>query len=611
MFVFPFSESGELPDVPFLHLSFVISYVMKSDLLFCRKIENYENPKTTKSRLELYGAEIMDRFYTELIGLDDEDKKRQTEKKGGKTLVTLLDTMVINNRQDQRKHFKDLLVCRDKKNTEFTKLTPVDPSLWKPALTRNGFVKQLVIDLPDSCLAFECEWPKAAEEWFERKRMSEFPTKELIEKVRHTGIRLVPESPANVPESDRDAYWKYFFQPAEDIISENAVNDAQLVCFSATKLILDIVEVDTVIPLTVLKHAFFYMCEEIETSLWTSNPGKCVSDFIGRLYKNICDKNFPNYFIRTTNMFHASVQQTDITHCAKRLLVARRHPFVCLYLAVAPCLAKHSSLAMMFDDVVSDVPLYMEDRNNMATMKRCFLRLAGLSTEDAVVDGDYSRAYTKCLQFMSEFNNWLGESAFQRNQDLLQILSYLSAQDRWILAFYIDMSEGTQFMDVVNTEAVQTGDISDIFGLELKKTLQSFQPMLKEIKMPVYLLHVENVYSTANAVLSILKDLKLPPILLNSAIRYFLDKFSPKLEQLVADPKVSVFTKHKAIKESRAILMDSIIICGKQALENRQKMLSQVKDMIENYRKLMYEGQVKTASSLYRHILRLLSDVGN
>lgn len=584
---------------------------MKSDLLSYRKIEKFEKPKLTKSRLELYGAEMMDRFYTELIGLDNEDKKRQTEKTGRKTLVTLLDTMVINNRQDQRKHFKDLLVCRDKKNTKFTKLTPVDPSLWKPALTRNGFVKQLFIDLPDSCLAFECEWPEAAEEWLERKRMYEFPTKELIEKVRHSGIRLVPESPTNVPETDRDAYWKYLFQPAEDIISENAIDDAQLVCFSATKLILDTVEVDTVIPLPILKHAFFYMCEEIEPGLWTSNPGKCVSDFIGRLYKNLCDKTFPNYFIRTTNMIHASVQQTDITHCAKRLLVARHHPFVCLYLSVAPCLAKHSSLAIMFDDVVSDVPVYMEGRNKMATIKGCFLRLAGLSVEDAVFDSDYSRAYTKCLQYMSEFNNWLGKSAFQCNQDLLQILSYLSAQDRWILAFYIDMSEGTQFMAVVNTEAEQTRDISEMFGPELKKILLSFQPMLEEIKVPVYLLYVENVFSTAKEVLSVLKDLKLPPLLLNNAIRYFLDKFTPKLEQLVADPKVSVFTKHKVIKESRVILMNCMILCGEQTLKNRQRMLSQVKDMIENYKTLMYEGQVRTASSLYRHIVQLLSNMRN
>ena len=156
----------------------------------------------------------------------------------------------------------------------------------------------------DCSLAVRCqEWPVVANEFKERKRMSGFPSKELLKKVISLGCLVVPKYP---DESKTMLEWRLSFCLIEREVMLSLTDD-QRRCYLLFKAIWRqflCPPIGKALQSYHLKNVFLWECENVPRNDWTD--ATLVARIMGllqRLQHNLFTGHCPHYVLPVNNLF--------------------------------------------------------------------------------------------------------------------------------------------------------------------------------------------------------------------------------------------------------------------------------------------------------------------
>lgn len=499
---------------------------MNSGILY--SMQTITKVKTTeKFKLEYFDQEN-DSLYTKIIITN---KKTERNDRGNRTPISSFiipkDTKVLRNLENRNLNYKDLHLCIQGSPVGYTKLRPMVPEVWKTVLAKEGTLS--ISDIHSNVpLAFECEWPPVADEWVGRKRLCGWPSKDLVQKIQDQGVRVVP-SASNVSKDESE--WKLEFIAAENMLIQQALEVVHVDCFRATKLILDWLSISETLCTPVLKHTFFYFCEETGCDQWTAKPGLCLVRFMLKLLNNSKLKCFPNYFMKDLNMLDSHDIAVQLQKCTRRLMAALYHPFVCLYSSLDKTLVFQDILEQIFDDLIGDIHEHVVDSNDFESVQGCFVKTVAKIVQASVYDRDFQLAEDQLLVMMHNLNRFLGWPCYTLDNFLLEIFSnWKSILDKWTFAFYIDMTGKGNFMSAVNLDVDSLVNLSEVYGEEIEKQIKVLNKDIGDVKIPEQLVQSKTVAITSVRLLSVFKNLNISGMQIGKIFTSCLNKLSMKVK---------------------------------------------------------------------------------
>ena len=171
-----------------------------------------------------------------------------------------------------------------------------------PALTCKGDEKQGPYDSMD---AFECDtWPPLATEWLTRRRKYDWPSSDLIQKIKSYGFIMV--NTFHPLSDEKRLQWRLPFSRQERLLVLH-FNSAQMKCYVLLKLIK--ININKEIGEETLtsyhcKTCMFYMLENTPNKMWIpENLASCLLMCLKQIRLWVMNDNCPNYFIPGENMF--------------------------------------------------------------------------------------------------------------------------------------------------------------------------------------------------------------------------------------------------------------------------------------------------------------------
>ena len=148
------------------------------------------------------------------------------------------------------------------------------------------------------------DWPECASKWLSRRRIHDWPSKELIKQCKSLGFIVVS---ACHPASDEKQFqWRISFSYQERLLVTQ-FNSVQLKCYILLKiikkeLIQQEIKEDTLTSYH-LKTCMLYILENTPSELWVpENLVGCVIMCLRLIHLWIRDEKIPNYFIPGENM---------------------------------------------------------------------------------------------------------------------------------------------------------------------------------------------------------------------------------------------------------------------------------------------------------------------
>ena len=157
----------------------------------------------------------------------------------------------------------------------------------------------------DTVFALSCtDWSDCAQEWLSRRRIHDWPSKELIKQCKSLGFIVVS---ACHPASDEKQFqWRISFSHQERLLVTQ-FNSVQLKCYILLKiikkeLIKQYIKEDTLTSYH-LKTCMLYILENTPSELWVpENLVGCLIMCLRQIHLWIRDEKIPNYFIPGENM---------------------------------------------------------------------------------------------------------------------------------------------------------------------------------------------------------------------------------------------------------------------------------------------------------------------
>ena len=157
----------------------------------------------------------------------------------------------------------------------------------------------------DTVLALSCtEWPECAREWLLRRRIHDWPSKELIKQCKSLGFIVVS---ACHPASDEKQFQSRISFSHQERLLVTQFNSVQLKCYILLKiikkeLIKQYIKQDTLTSYH-LKTCMLCILENTPSELWIpENLVGCLIMCLRQIHLWIRDENIPNYFIPGENM---------------------------------------------------------------------------------------------------------------------------------------------------------------------------------------------------------------------------------------------------------------------------------------------------------------------
>ncbi|XP_071177818.1 uncharacterized protein [Mytilus edulis] len=150
------------------------------------------------------------------------------------------------------------------------------------------------------------QWPVEASEYKTRRRIFNWPTKQLFNEIIESGYFLAAVGSKESKNKEKEVQWRVSFNKAEQLIIES-FNETQIHCLMILKNIKNKLLPKAVgknITSYTMKTVMFWCLEETRDIIWKpSNLMGCVLHCISTL-KQFLEKVFlPNYFIRKRNQF--------------------------------------------------------------------------------------------------------------------------------------------------------------------------------------------------------------------------------------------------------------------------------------------------------------------
>ena len=144
-------------------------------------------------------------------------------------------------------------------------------------------------------------WPNAAKDWPKRDRTSNWPNKEIVEKIISEGCNIVPVFHTNSKEPELE--WRMSFSRAELTLMHN-ISCSQRQCYLLLKTLhsQELKKPKALVSYH-LKTLFLWMCEMIPLEEWNpDNIGTCLMKMLDHLYHCLKERNLPSYFIPKNNL---------------------------------------------------------------------------------------------------------------------------------------------------------------------------------------------------------------------------------------------------------------------------------------------------------------------
>ena len=196
------------------------------------------------------------------------------------------------------------------------------------------------------CLEFK-SWPESANEWINRHRLYEWPSKQLINKIKSKGCHIMAigsktlkstSCKLNVGESmwmEDPFQWRLSFSLAEKYLVYD-FNNTQFLVYGILKILnQELFSKDPVVKNCIcsyfLKTILFWAIEETPFEYWI--PEKlifCVDMCFQKLIEWLENGFCPNYFIRENNMFLGKVQEWELGYISKQLSDIYQEGWRCL-----------------------------------------------------------------------------------------------------------------------------------------------------------------------------------------------------------------------------------------------------------------------------------------
>src|SRR6218665_459559 len=152
------------------------------------------------------------------------------------------------------------------------------------------------------------QWPKEAQGWLNRPRLSGWPTIDIVSKVLQTGCHVVCVQHRSC--RDDKLQWRFSFSLAEVILLQSWTQIQQIVYhllrfFAKRELIQQNCPKDDEVLCTYhLKTLMLWTCEERSSKWWSSSTLISIcSELLQRLLEWLERRFFPNYFIPDANLF--------------------------------------------------------------------------------------------------------------------------------------------------------------------------------------------------------------------------------------------------------------------------------------------------------------------
>lgn len=196
------------------------------------------------------------------------------------------------------------------------------------------------------CLQYK-DWPVFANEWIERKRSYEWPSKELIRKIKTLGCHLMAIGSKKINTNFHSVdsvdsiwigdplQWRISFSLAEKHLVYS-FNNTQFLTYGIFKLLnQEVFSQDSIVKNCIcsyfLKTVLFWTIEETPSDCW--KPERlvyCVDICFQRLIEWTKNGFCPNYFIRDNNMFLGKVQECQLEYISSKLNELHKEGWRCL-----------------------------------------------------------------------------------------------------------------------------------------------------------------------------------------------------------------------------------------------------------------------------------------
>ena len=188
-------------------------------------------------------------------------------------------------------------------------------------------------------------WPPIAKSWIDRKRPSNWPSKETIQTIVSKGCRVVPKPHGRSGEDETE--WRFSFSEAEGILFGTLTCD-QRKCFTAFKALIKYIiykledksKEEINLSTYCLKTIFLWACETIPVDHWHTTDGwsKCLLYMIDNLYISVKARQIPGYFIPECNLSD-TMKQSDSGPLLDEIETLRCHPIsnAAIFIKVTKC----------------------------------------------------------------------------------------------------------------------------------------------------------------------------------------------------------------------------------------------------------------------------------
>ena len=142
------------------------------------------------------------------------------------------------------------------------------------------------------------EWPSEAEAWKYRRRVSKWPTKEIVQAVSSQPVYLVPATTGDGSKS-----WSFCFASAERALLRHATVVQKFVFYALLQLLPVRGACADVLGVEEMRTAWLWTLEERETTWWaTGETARCVRGVLGRLAAAVDEGVLCHYFMPQCNL---------------------------------------------------------------------------------------------------------------------------------------------------------------------------------------------------------------------------------------------------------------------------------------------------------------------
>ena len=200
-----------------------------------------------------------------------------------------------------------------------------------PAITAN-YVENIQwksMDV-DAVFALPCpEWPKEADLWPTRQRSSGWPSKQLNQGVIADGCHVVPMS--HCKSRNPDIEWRYSFSVAERTLAQS-LTDSQRQCFILLKtVVMHELSHSNVLTSYHMKTVFFWQCEKIPVSEWSTETGLAASLLwlLDELVYCVATHCLPHYLSQRTICLTTSTPTSSRTSHVRLVVSVTIHSVTC------------------------------------------------------------------------------------------------------------------------------------------------------------------------------------------------------------------------------------------------------------------------------------------